>query len=132
MLFLSFFLVQPPDQPTLWTIIFRNMMEAAWGARPRGKCEAAHPTDLRTRGAFAFRDKIPNRIGIKTMRSSCGSYDSYPKFYTCWKIRILFFFFLSQHCLFTMYNLSHQCQMCHKFQYFGHINTGIETNCKKK
>jgi hypothetical protein len=51
------FLVQPPDQPKLWTSIFRNMMEAAWGARARGNLSAAHPTDLRPRGACAFRSK---------------------------------------------------------------------------
>jgi hypothetical protein len=26
-----------------------------------------------------------------------------------------FFYFVSQHCQFTMFYISHQCQMCHNF-----------------
>ncbi len=81
---------------------------------------------IRIRILLLMPIQIRIRIGIKTMRSLCGSY---PKFYTCRKIRICFYFW-SQHCHFTKYYLSHQCQSCHKFSILW-MAYGIEIFWKK-
>jgi hypothetical protein len=45
--------------------------------------------------------------------------NAYPKFYTCWEIRIFFVNFSRNNFYhFTMCYLSHHCQMCHKFSVF--------------
>jgi hypothetical protein len=56
------------------------------------------------------------RIGTKTMPISCGSY---PKFYTCWKIRNFFFYFSSQHCQLTMFIFLISVKCVIIFKYFG-------------
>ncbi len=57
---------------------------------------------------------IPTRIRTRLAPKQCNPYEDPTKVlqYTCWKIRIFFFYFLSQQCHFTKYYLSHQCQMC--------------------
>ncbi len=48
------------------------------------------------------------------LHADCGSYR---KFHTCWKI--IFFCLLLVSALQNMFYLSHQCQRCHNFKYFG-------------
>ncbi len=72
---------------------------------------------------------MPIRIQIRLSIWCRSRSASYPKFYTCWKIRKHFFYIYSQKFQPALFCVSRQRYRCHDFQYFRQYNEIFWKKC---